>query len=263
MLAMIGPVRVATWNINGIRARLPYLLRWLAERKPDLVGLQKTRVPEAEFPTEALECAGYHAETYCRKGEYGVGILSRNKPTVIRKGLPGQDQLGARLLTVEVDGLQFSSVYAPYGRVEGLTRKLAWLQSLREHVEATHYQSDQRVLCGDFNVVQEDRDDSTGTRNPSALNYTDDERRQLSALLHSGFVDLYAYRCPNGRDRFTYWNYRWNRDSLTSGVRLDLILGTKGVVDRLRDVRVDVAYRRPIDGLRPSECAPVVADLHD
>ena len=256
-------MRIATWNINGIRARLPYLLRWLAERKPDLVGLQKTRVPEAEFPTEELERAGYHAKTYCRTGEYGVGILSRNKPTVIRKGLPDQDELGARLLTVEVDGLQLSSVYAPYGQVEGLTRKLAWLRSLREHVEATHYESDQRVLCGDFNVVQEDRDDSTGTRKPRALNYTDDERRELSALLDSGFVDLYAYRYPNGRDRFTYWNYRWNRDSLTSGVRLDLILGTKGVVDRLRDVRVDVAYRRPIDGLRPSECAPVVADLHD
>ena len=111
--------------------------------------------------------------------------------------------------------------------------------------------------------MQEDRDDSTGTRNPSALNYTDDERREVSALLDSGFVDLYAYRYPDGPDRFTYWNYRWNRDSLTSGVRLDLILGTMRVVDRLRDVRVDVAYRRPIGGLSPSESAPVIADLDE
>ena len=100
-------MRIATWNVNGVQARLPYLLRWLAERKPDLVGLQKIRVPDDEFPTRILESAGYHATAYCRKGEYGVGILSRRKPAVVRKGLPGQDDLGARLMTVVVDGLEF------------------------------------------------------------------------------------------------------------------------------------------------------------
>lgn len=254
-------MRIATWNVTGIRARLPYLLRWLAERKPDLVGLQKIMVPDEEFPTRKFESAGYHATAYCRKGEYGVGILSRRKPTVVQKGLPGQDDLGARLLTVVVDGLELSSVYAPWGKIEGRARKLAWLKSLREHVAATHQQSDRRVLCGDFNVVPDDRDTSTGARNPNALNFTDEERCELSALLNVGFVDLYAHLHPHGGDRFTYWNYRWNRDSLRYGVRLDLILGTWGVADRVRDVQVDMDYRKPIDGLRPSECAPVIADL--
>ena len=228
-----------------------------------MVGLQKIRVPDDEFPTRILESAGYHATAYCRKGEYGVGFLSRRKPTVVRKGLPGQDDLGARLLTVVVDGLELSSVYAPYGNVEGRARKLAWLKGLREHVAATHRRSARHVLCGDFNVVPEDRDTSTGARNPNALNFTDDERSELSALLDAGFVDLYAHRHPDGRDRFTYWNYRWNRDSLRYGVRLDLILGTKRIVDRVRDIRVDMDYRKPIDGLIPSECAPVIAELDD
>ena len=174
-----------------------------------MVGLQKIRVPDEEFPTRILESSGYHATAYCRKGEYGVGILSRRKPTVVRKGLPGQDDLVARLLTVVVDGLELSSVYAPYGNVEGRARKLAWLKSLREHVAATHPRSARHVLCGDFNVVPEDR------------------------------------------------------DSLRYGVRLDLILGTKRIVDRVRDIRVDMDYRKPIDGLIPSECAPVIAELDD
>lgn len=256
-------MRIATWNVNGVRTRLPYLLRWLAERKPDLVALQKIRVPDTEFPTRALGSAGYHATAYCRKGEYGVGILSHAEFAVVRKGLPGQDDLGARLLTVEAGGLELSSVYAPYGRVEGLARKLAWLECLREHVETTHRRSAARVLCGDFNVVLEDRDTSAGTRNPTVLNYSDEERRALLAILESGLVDLYAHAHPDGRDRFTYWDYGSNRDRLRNGVRLDLILGTRRVVDRVRSVWVDLAYRQPIDGLTPSEGAPVIADLDD
>ena len=256
-------MRIATWNVNGVRKRLPYLLRWLADRKPDLVALQKIRVPDTEFPTQALGSAGYRATANCRKGEYGVGILSRAEFAVVQKGLPDQDDLGARLLTVEAGGLELSSVYAPYGRVEGLERKLAWLEGLREHVETTHHRSAARVLCGDFNVVPEDRDTSVGTRNPTALNYSDEERRALSALLASGFVDLYAHAHPDGRDRFTYWDYGSNRDRLRNGARLDLILGTRRVVDRVRSVWVDMDYRKPIGGLTPSECAPVIADLDD
>ena len=256
-------MRIATWNVNGVRARLPYLLKWLAERQPDLVGLQKIRVPDAEFPAQAFESVGYHAVAYCRKGEYGVGILSRKKPTVVQRGLPGQDAQGARLLTVEVDGLELSSVYAPYGAIEGLASKLAWLKSLREHCAATHIRSANRVLCGDFNVVQQDRDNSVGARIPTALNYTDEERREFAALLDSGLIDIYAHRHPDGHDRFTYWNYASNRDEMRYGVRLDLILGTKSVVDRVHNIRVDIDYRRQIGELRPSESAPVIAELDD
>ena len=123
-------MRLATWNVNGIRGRIDYLLRWLDERKPDVVGLQKIRVQEEEFPYERLRSEGYHAEAHCHHRDYGVAILSRERPSAVRKGLPGQEDLGARLLSVEVAGLSFSSTYAPYGKIEGLDRKLAWLKAL-------------------------------------------------------------------------------------------------------------------------------------
>ena len=135
--------------------------------------------------------------------------------------------------------------------------------SVRGCRTSSHRRSAWRVLCGDFNIVPEDRDTSTGRRNPGALNFTDEERCELSALLDSGFADLYAHLHPDGRDRFTYWDYGSNRDRLRNGIRLDLILGTKGVVDRLRGIWVDMDYRQQIDGLRPSECAPLIADLDD
>ena len=94
-------------------------------------------------------------------------------------------------------------------------------------------------------------------------NYTDEERREFAALLDSGLIDIYAHLYPNGHDRFTYWNYASNRDEMRYGVRLDLILGTKSVVDRVHNIRVDMDYRRQIGELRPSESAPVIAELHD
>ena len=242
---------------------MDYLLRWLDQRKPDIVGLQKIRVPEEEFPYDKLRAAGYYAEAHCRRNDFGVGTLSREEPTLITRGLPGQEDFGARLLTVEVEGLSFSSVYAPYGKIEGLESKLAWLRSLATYVQAPHCRSEQRVLCGDFNVVQEDIDNSVGSPRPGTLNYSEAERREFSSLLKSGFVDLYAHRYPDGRDRFTYWPYTLNKFGLKFGVRLDLILGTEGIIDRLREINVDIDYRKVVDGLRPSECAPVIADLDD
>ncbi len=254
-------MRIATWNVNGVRAREGYLRRWLADRKPDIVGLQKIRVMEDEFPYEMFKSVGYHAVAHCGRGEYGVAILSREEPSAVSKGLTGQEDLGARLVTVDAGPLSFSSVYAPYGHLEGIERKLLWLESLTKSVRGDHCPSRQRVLCGDFNVVQDDIDNSTGPPRAGTLCYSKAERRQFSSLLGAGLVDLYARRHPNGRDRFTYWNYRWNQDCLKVGVRLDLILGTNGLVDRLRAVWVDMDYRREIEDLRPSESAPVTADL--
>ena len=121
----------------------------------------------------------------------------------------------------------------------------------------THRRSDQRVLCGDFNVVPEDRDNSSAAPSPRALNYTHGERRRFPAL-RAGLTDLYAHLHRDGHERFTYWPYARNRESLRFGVRLDLMLATKRVVDRVRNVWVDMAYRRVIDDLQPSESAPVV-----
>ena len=115
-------MRIATWNINGVGQHRGRLLSWLSAQKPDLVALQKIRIAEGEFPTGVFANAGYYTEKHSyprghgKRGDYGVAILSRNKPWILDEGLPGQDELGPRLLTVDVDGMEFSSVYAPSGR---------------------------------------------------------------------------------------------------------------------------------------------------
>lgn len=152
-------MRIASWNIKGVTKRQGLLLSWLNAQKPDLVALQKVNVTEGNFPTDVFACAGYYAKVHSypqehrARGDYGVAILSRKKPRILHEGLPEQQELGPRLLTVGVDGLEFSSVYAPYGRYEEIQPKLEWFESLIAHLRATRSRSGQRVLCGDFNAV--------------------------------------------------------------------------------------------------------------
>ena len=124
-------MRIATWNIRGVVKRQGLLLAWLSARRPDLVALQKINVTEQQFPTDVFAEAGYYTEKlsypqgHGKLGDYGVAILSRKKPRILDEGLDGQEEAGPRLLTVEVDGLEFSSVYAPYGEYQEIQPKLA------------------------------------------------------------------------------------------------------------------------------------------
>lgn len=265
MSGIMRKMRIATWDIGSVRTRLEYLCHWLDRREPDIVALQKILVPEDEFPTLALDQAGYRSVAYRlnRRYEYGVAILSRKElsgPKILQRGLPGKEDSGARLLTAKVDGLEVSSVYAPYGNPEqvgikhAIERKVAWLKRLREHIAERHDRSAECVLCGDFNVVL-DGPPKSGT--PCC---TEEERHQLTSLLGSGFVDLFRRLHPDGQVGF---NYGFNiYRSVTS--RLHLILGTERVAERLRCAWVDLEYRQEIEGLEGhkwSQSAPVIVDL--
>ena len=254
-------MRIATWSLNGIRTRKELLLRWLDERKPDVVALQKIRASEEVFRRELRSildegrCSGSGSAEYCacvrfREGEYGVGILSRSKPEVVQEGLPGQEKLGPRFLTVEVNGLQVSSVYAPYG--EDIKRRADWLEALTEHVRSRGSGSRNCLLCGDFNVSTERRG-RTGNRK------TEDEelRRKFAALCGLGFIDLYM-QPSEGMGRFTY-NGSQGEIRFT---RLQYMLGTASLAERLRGApTVAVEYRRP--GAGNAWWAPLVAQLDD
>ena len=256
-------MRVATWNINGVRARKECLLRWLLdeEQKPDVVAIQKIRASEEVFREELgsilnvdrlsrFRSADYYARVWCRKGEYGVAILSRTRPEVVQEGLPGQEKLGPRFLTVEVNGLQVSSVYAPYG--DDIQPRICWFDALTEHVERTVSGRRKSVLCGDFNVSTERRGK---TRNLKTKN--EELRRKFSALCEQGFIDLYM-EPSEGKDRFTY-NGPQGDIKLTE---LQYMLGTVSVADRLRGApTVAVEYRRP--GAGNAWWAPLVAELDD
>ena len=148
-------MRVATWNINGLRARLDLVLRWLADRQPDVVGLQELKMADEKFPRAEIESAGYHAVTHGQKAWNGVAILSREMARVTQTGLPDQESFGSRLITAEIGELSFTTVYCPNGKHldhEDYPRKLAWFDALIEHQRERHDPSRPAVVCGDFNI---------------------------------------------------------------------------------------------------------------
>ena len=245
-------MRIATSSVRSIRKRLPAILRWLAERKPDIVALQKISVSEAAFPTQPLEEIGYHSAAYgpqCGE-DFGVAVLSRRelpKPEVRFRGLDCPEASGARLLTVDIGQMRFSSIYAPYGnpRKDGpegaIRRRVAWLRRLRSHVREQGYVGRQSLLCGDFNVKPDGP--------PTGRDYSEREQEELARLCELGFTDLYRRAHPDGKAGFTY-GFR----SLDEGTsRLHLVLGSERLTDCLRDAWVDLDYRR--------EAAPVIVDL--
>ena len=265
--SMIAEMRVATWCVGGIKARLKYLCHWLASRKPDVVALQKPLAATDKFPADALRQAGYESVFYSRDGEsnngWGVAVLSRMngpKPEVMQRGLPGQRDRGARLLTVRTGDLEFSSVYAPYGNPKklgfdgALKRKIEWLKLLHKHLGRRSTRPERCVLAGDFNVV------SDGGPVPGILGLTKEEREELDRILGLGFRDLYRLRHSRGRDGY---NYGFNIHNPVSA-RLHRILGSCDVAHRLREACVDLEYRKEIPelpGCKWAQGAPVIVDL--
>ncbi len=256
-------MRIATWNVNGLRARLDYLRLWLEARRPDVVGLQELKLTDERFPHAELAGLGYHAAVYGQKAWNGVAVLARTEPRPLQLGLPGEDHFGARLLTVEVGGLAFTTVYCPNGKSvdhDDYPRKLEWFDSLSRHLATTLDSTAPAVLCGDFNVVPAPLDSWDEERLAGSIFHTGDERRRLEALLEHGLVDLFRRRHPHARE-FTWWDYRGGAFHRGHGLRIDLVLGTEPVAARLAEAEIDRDWRKKQDGLTPSDHAPVLVDL--
>ena len=261
-------MRIATWNINGMRARLDFVTRWLADRKPDVVGLQELKTTDEQFPHDAIEAAGYRALTHGQKAWNGVAILARqgsvaDSLTLEQEGLPGQEDFGARLLTAKVEQLRFTTVYCPNGKTldhDDFGRKLAWFDDLSAHFDAVHDVGQSHVLCGDFNICPTDLDSWHGEGHRGQIFHTDVERERTARLEAWGFVDLFRVAHPDTQ-AFSWWDYRGGAFHRKHGLRIDFLLATPDVSDRLESVEIDREYRKKLDGLTPSDHAPVFADL--
>jgi exodeoxyribonuclease-3 len=256
-------LRLATWNINGMRARIEFLLHRLAARRPDLVGLQELKLEDGEFPHDALREVGYHAVTHGQKGWNGVAILSREPVTVTQVGLPGEEAFGARLLSADAGELSFTTVYCPNGKSvvhEDFPRKLAWLEALRAHLDAHHRTDRPMVLCGDFNLcpapIDRWKDDGTDR----TIFHTPEERSIFAALLDWGLLDVFRERHPD-EAIYSWWDYRGGAFHRGMGLRIDLILATAPLMPRVESIEVDREYRKKKDGITASDHAPVNLDL--
>ena len=262
-------MRVATWNVNGIRARLDFVCRWLRERQPDVVGLQELKAADEDLPVEAISACGYRVLGFGQKSWNGVAILARDALPVeeIRRGLPGQEEFGARLLSARVGragaALDFTTVYVPNGKStshDDFPRKLAWLDALADHLSARLDPADAAVLCGDFNVVPTPLDSWNEAKLAGQVFHTEEERRRIRRLLDWGFCDLFRKLHPEER-AFSWWDYRGGAFHRRQGLRIDFLLATASVAGRVREVGIDRDWRKKVEALTPSDHAPVVADL--
>ena len=256
-------MRIATWNVNGLRARQEFVLHWLRERQPDVVGLQELKLTDDQFPADVFEHAGYSALTHGQKAWNGVAILSREPAELLQRGLPGQEELGARLVTARVEDLSFTTVYCPNGKSTGhedFPRKLEWFDALAEHLAESGEDNRPVVVCGDFNICPAAIDSWNEERSRGQIFHTEDERERFQRLLDQGFEDVFRVRHPDARE-FSWWDYRGGAFHRGWGLRIDFLLATRSAMERVRAVEIDRDYRKKKDGLTASDHAPVIADL--
>ena len=258
-------MRIATWNINGLNARREELLRWLQEKKPDVVGLQEIRTDNAKRLNrfrDALQNMGYHAEFHSEPRYRGVAILSRWPLEVTRKGLAGQECLGTRLLSASTAGWSFTTVCVPYkGGMGG--PKLTWLDSLNEYLRTRSDDASPAVLCGDFNIAPARIDNGVyepkGQPSKRKIGYRSEEQSCIRSLREAGWFDLVREANPGCRT-FSYWDsadlYCQNK-----GLRIDLVFGDRAARERLQAAKTDHSPldQRPKD--KRKDHAPVIVDL--
>ncbi len=255
-------MRIATWNINGMRARVDYAQRWLEDVKPDVVGLQELKMEDHKFPHEVFRELGYEAQTLGQKSWNGVAVLSREGAEVLQAGLPGQDELGSRLLSVRTGGITFVTVYCPNGKTlehADYGRKLAWFDALADWLEETHEPTEPLVLTGDFNIVPAPIDSWSGDEG-AGIFHTEAERARMRRLLDWGLTDLWRELRPDDPGH-SWWDYRAGAFHKRRGLRIDLVLGTRPIAESATEAYVLRDWRKKIDGLTPSDHAPVWVDL--
>jgi exodeoxyribonuclease-3 len=256
-------MRVATWNVNGLRARLDFVKLWLAERQPDIVGFQELKLESEQFPHEEFEALGWRAAVHGQKAWNGVAVLARTEPRVVQAGLPGQGEAGARLLTVDAGGVGFTTIYVPNGKSVGhpdFTPKLAWLDALVEHLRATHAADRPAFLCGDFNLCPGPLDTWNEAEFRGRIFHTDEERARFRALLDLGWRDAFRERNPESQ-AFSWWDYRGGAFHRKMGLRIDLLLASGSALPRVKSVVIDREWRKKRGELIPSDHAPVVAEV--
>ena len=259
----MGAVRVTTWNVNSVKQRLPRLLPWLDERQPDVVCLQETKLADEAFTDllgDELAQRGYAVAAHGEPAWNGVAILSRAGLDDVVAGLPGGPGFPhqeARAVAATCGGIRIVSVYVPNGRTpdsDHYRYKLEWLAALRESVRG-----EPTIVCGDMNIAPADADVFDPDAYIGQTHVTAPERAALAELQSAGLHDVVRDRWPDERV-FTYWDYRAGMFHQDLGMRIDLVLASAPVAERVKAAWVDRQARK---GKGPSDHAPVIVDLDE
>ena len=255
--------KIATWNVNSVKARLPLLLRWLDEFSPDVVLLQELKCVDEAFPREALEDKGYNVAVKGQKTYNGVAILSKTPIDVELTELPGDKKdEQARYIEGFTAGVRVASIYLPNGNPvdsEKYPYKLSFMERLYKRAKTLLHLEEAFVLGGDYNVIPEDRDcyDPKGWEGDAL--FRPETHAAFRKLMYLGLTD--AFRALNHEEgRYSYWDYQggaWNKDN---GIRIDHLLLSPQAADRLNDIGID---KTPRGWERPSDHTPVWCELSD
>ncbi len=256
-------MKIATWNVNSIRARHDRLLAWLDRHAPDVLCLQELKGTDDAFPFDAVSEAGYHAVVFGQKTYNGVAILSRAEPTDVERGMGDDvDDPQARLVSAQIGGVRVICAYVPNGQEVGSDKyayKLGWMRRLRDHLDRRFASSDDLVLCGDFNVAPDDADVANPERWADSVLCHRDVRDGLEHVGGWGLVDVFRQHHPEG-GVYSWWDYRRLAFPKNDGLRLDHIFATESLAERCTAAEVDRDERK---GTKPSDHAPVIATFDD
>ncbi len=254
-------MRLVTWNVNSLTARLPRVTEWIEANEPDILCMQETKQTDEAFPSGAFADLGYESVHHGSGRWNGVAIVSRVGLRELARGFGGdEDELGARLVVAECGGIAVHSVYVPNGRSvdsEHYAGKLAWLRRLRGLLEETCDPQGKVAVCGDFNVAPDDRDVWDPDKFIGATHVSEPERQALRDILGWGLEDV--FRSHHGDEKiFSWWDYRAGDFHEGRGLRIDLVLLSRSLAGSTKDARVDRNARK---GKKPSDHAPVVVEL--
>lgn len=254
-------MRLASWNVNSLRVRLPHLLDWLRDAKPDVACLQETKTEDANFPVAELRDAGYQAVFHGQRAYNGVAILSRTPITEMAHGIPDFADDLKRVIAGTVNGIRIVCLYAPNGEAPGTDKyayKLRWYEALAHWMRSEVGKREELALLGDMNVAPEDRDVHNPKRWEGKIHVSEPERAALRKVIDVGFAD--AFRLFDQPEKqFSWWDYRLKAFERGWGLRIDLALLSPALAGRCTSCTIDIEPRKRE---RPSDHAPVIVDLN-
>jgi exodeoxyribonuclease III len=253
-------MKLAAWNVNSLKVRLPHLTDWLAQAKPDIVCLQELKLEDHKFPRTELEAAGYHAAFSGQKTYNGVAILSRTALSDVSMGMPGFTDDHKRVIAATIAGVRVVCVYCPNGQAVGADKyayKLRWFAALKEYLTAEMARHPKLAVAGDFNVAPEDRDVHDPKAWEGQVLVSEPERAALRELTGLGLKDSFRlFEQPE--KSFSWWDYRMLGFRRNAGLRIDHILVSPELAQRCTASTIDKAPRKLE---RPSDHAPVIAEF--
>ncbi len=253
--------KIATWNVNSLRVRLPHVQTWMRDVKPDVLVLQEIKMPSEDFPHEEFTEMGYRCVVSGQRTYNGVAILSRYEVQDVVTDIPDLDDPQRRILCATINGIRILDLYVPNGESVDSDKykyKLAWLDKVDAYLKSELKQHTSMVVLGDFNIAPENIDTHDPKAWENSVLFSQPERQAFQKMLHIGFKDCFRQLAPTDQ-AYSWWDYRMNAFRRNIGMRIDHILASDALFAKCKSCHIDKAPRK---WERPSDHAPVIAEFN-